>query len=435
MINKKTWFTLVELIVVITILAILATVGFLSFQWYSAHSRDSLRLSDVKNIQNWLHIYQSKKSQLPIPDYPVNITASWNLINYQWYVAENILSKLSIHWWVRDPLTNDYYTYSINEQKDKYQLLSFLEQDRYAYLHSFIFTNNFNKHPKSIWYSLGVIMKSDNLEPIDHDLDILETVNNNFIYINWSKRIQFTNENKKYLAFPKKSCKNIMESWNGDIDGIYKISYKDYDLNVYCDMTSVGWGWTLFYANNWNPDSEIKKSYTQMRNEVLGKDNFIYDLSDYDNENLAWVLDYSIFSQNWANEILVTNRDYFKSENKWLLTEFDSGSTLDWALSNEVLGTWYPELWHCIEIPNSWTISMTYYNGNNSLNNRFILNQWWQVIGISRESHNCNWYTQDVFQYAMFYTASSNWNEYRTRYSWWVWWDWRIDNQYRYFIR
>jgi prepilin-type N-terminal cleavage/methylation domain-containing protein len=43
-------FTLVELIVVVTILAILATIAFLSFQGYSSSARDSLRLSDLKNI-------------------------------------------------------------------------------------------------------------------------------------------------------------------------------------------------------------------------------------------------------------------------------------------------------------------------------------------------------------------------------------------------
>ena len=45
--KQKKAFTLVELIVVITILAILWTIAFISLQWYSRDSRDSVRISDM----------------------------------------------------------------------------------------------------------------------------------------------------------------------------------------------------------------------------------------------------------------------------------------------------------------------------------------------------------------------------------------------------
>jgi prepilin-type N-terminal cleavage/methylation domain-containing protein len=44
-------FTLVELIVVITIVAILATIAFVNFQGYTVASRDTMRISSIKNIQ------------------------------------------------------------------------------------------------------------------------------------------------------------------------------------------------------------------------------------------------------------------------------------------------------------------------------------------------------------------------------------------------
>lgn len=53
----KMAFTLVELVIVITILGILWVIAFLSLQWYSESSRDSVRLSDLSNIaefSDWL---------------------------------------------------------------------------------------------------------------------------------------------------------------------------------------------------------------------------------------------------------------------------------------------------------------------------------------------------------------------------------------------
>ena len=50
--QTKKAFTLVELIVVITILAILSTIGFLSLQWFTLTSRDSVRITDISNIKH-----------------------------------------------------------------------------------------------------------------------------------------------------------------------------------------------------------------------------------------------------------------------------------------------------------------------------------------------------------------------------------------------
>ncbi len=72
---STTGFTLVELIVVITILAILWTIWFISFSWYSSSARDSVRISDLTNIQKWLDLYQVKVWSYPTPDNAT--TFSW----------------------------------------------------------------------------------------------------------------------------------------------------------------------------------------------------------------------------------------------------------------------------------------------------------------------------------------------------------------------
>jgi prepilin-type N-terminal cleavage/methylation domain-containing protein len=48
--NRKSAFTLVELIIVITILAILATIGFMSYQSYTSDARDANRTTSLQEI-------------------------------------------------------------------------------------------------------------------------------------------------------------------------------------------------------------------------------------------------------------------------------------------------------------------------------------------------------------------------------------------------
>lgn len=66
--NKKYAFTLVELIIVITILAILATISFISFKNYSKSSRDTNRVSTLKNMEKWLDIFALKIWKYPNPE-------------------------------------------------------------------------------------------------------------------------------------------------------------------------------------------------------------------------------------------------------------------------------------------------------------------------------------------------------------------------------
>lgn len=47
-------FTWVELIIVITILSILWAMAFISFQGYTVNTRDSSRISNLKNIESGL---------------------------------------------------------------------------------------------------------------------------------------------------------------------------------------------------------------------------------------------------------------------------------------------------------------------------------------------------------------------------------------------
>jgi prepilin-type N-terminal cleavage/methylation domain-containing protein len=76
-------FTLVELIVVITILVILGTIGFVQLQGFAGSARDSARIENLTNLQKGLSLFQVVSGTYPMPESPVNITASGTIIGYQ----------------------------------------------------------------------------------------------------------------------------------------------------------------------------------------------------------------------------------------------------------------------------------------------------------------------------------------------------------------
>lgn len=59
--KNKSWFTLVELVIVVVILAILATIAFLTLWDYPMQARDVKRLADKNNIEKALEIYKAQK--------------------------------------------------------------------------------------------------------------------------------------------------------------------------------------------------------------------------------------------------------------------------------------------------------------------------------------------------------------------------------------
>ena len=124
-------FTLVELIIVITILAILATIWFMSFQSYTMSARDWKRMSDLWEVRKWLEIHRTKNSLLPNPDikYVTIETSWWNTLSLQWYVWTTVLKELKWNSDFKDPLNKENYTYIVNDNKTKYQLLTYLEED------------------------------------------------------------------------------------------------------------------------------------------------------------------------------------------------------------------------------------------------------------------------------------------------------------------
>lgn len=128
-------FTLVELIVVITILSILATIAFLSFQNYSKSARDSVRVTNLKDLQKSMQLSLIKNRNYGLPDSYIYIGWFW----YQWYVWTWVIRNINIWWNLVDPYDKSYFLYATDEAKRKIQLWAYLEEKNPTY---FSYINN-----------------------------------------------------------------------------------------------------------------------------------------------------------------------------------------------------------------------------------------------------------------------------------------------------
>lgn len=126
--NKSVFaFTLVELVVTIAVLAILSLIWFLSFWNYTKDARDSVKISDLKNIQKVFELNLVKWKSLPLPD---NITSEevvldeipWVLWE-EWVFWENSfketqdLSDLPLN-----PINEDKYRYLVTKDRENYYM-------------------------------------------------------------------------------------------------------------------------------------------------------------------------------------------------------------------------------------------------------------------------------------------------------------------------
>lgn len=126
--NGKKAVTIVELIVVITILAILGTVSFLGFQSYTVYSRDTVRLTDLKNIKSVLEYTYTESWKYVLPENWTGVTFSWGLVWTQWiFWKETRRATKRLNNAPVDPLTKNHYTYSVLNKWDQYELGAIME--------------------------------------------------------------------------------------------------------------------------------------------------------------------------------------------------------------------------------------------------------------------------------------------------------------------
>ena len=278
-INQFKAFTLVELIVVITILAILWTIAFISLQWYSRDARDSVRISDMKNIETAFELDLTKRWKVLIPEDKIDITASGTLIGYQWYAWEKVLNNIWVHGWWKDPVDDTYYTFMTNSNLTSYQILWYLESESEISFNTSLIEDSFaadytKRYPKLIWDQLWVLVSSGSLEPVQKwlvNIDIINTTEELVAYVNESDIISWTwVKLKNWLNHRVNinwSCSSILKNGKSKWNWLYIIDPEKNGLwfEVYCDMTT-DWGW-------WTKISEVEILYNPT--DTVSSPNFL----------------------------------------------------------------------------------------------------------------------------------------------------------------
>ena len=128
--KQKHAFTLVELIVVITILAILWTIAFISLQWYSRDSRDSVRISDMASIKTTLELFHLWAGKYPLTTDGTPVLYSWTEAWTQGSFWESTVSNIDKFDKIpTDPLMDRQYVYSVTEKRQEYEIAWIVEWD------------------------------------------------------------------------------------------------------------------------------------------------------------------------------------------------------------------------------------------------------------------------------------------------------------------
>ena len=176
--QRKQAFTLVELIVVITILAILGTIAFISLQWYSRDSRDSVRISDVSNMKTSLELFHLDAGKYPLPDDAEEVTFSWWVLWYQGTFWEQVRKNVSRNMAEvpTDPLMDKEYIYSVLNNRNELEVLALLEWDVAAMNDTQVYAWNLVVTPRVDGNYNGLYVKtSDYIVPVPSILTAEDT--------------------------------------------------------------------------------------------------------------------------------------------------------------------------------------------------------------------------------------------------------------------
>lgn len=393
--------------------AILPVIFFIS----SLKSTDSdiTRIAHLSLTKERIDDALRRGVNIPLPTNALELIY-WDIkMGYQWRAWKDLFLSLGIEF-LKDPETGEMYHYFIRPETKEYEIIALLNDSQYSNY------KIWDKPAYSLWSSKWnmLVMNSGK-----NKWELVSSV------LKSSQKVDlWTEEKRNQIGWKaEKNCQEILKRQPDASSGRYVIDMWQSLSTVYCDMKTSWGGWTLFYSNNGHPSSEMKLSYRSMRDDLKAWTKS--QISDYDNPNLAWLLDYNYFTNSGASEILIRNRT--GDPTKWVKFSFSTSGALNWALSDRVLGK--SNKW-CSDIPGweTWSIinqdgSIKYNDLSSIMNNKG--SSWW----VSHENFWCNDYIGNANPHLAFYSANDSQDSGRTRWTDGVGWAWGWENEYRYFIR
>ncbi len=404
--NKlKKAFTLVELIVVITILAILATIAYIYMNNYNTDARDTVRITDLKNIQKSLDVYFIKEWNYPEPSDKINITYSWATTWIQGSFWNNTIKKIWIISTVPlDPLTKNPYSYSITNQKIEHQLWAALEW----------------KNPKKADFESMIINK------VYASKDALNT------YIIWNynwKIVRFSTWWLDYIITTPTIIASDLS--NNNISEI--LQNKKLSFNTFSNLANT-YSWiTLdnntfdFSTENFENNIVFKWSFKKLYSSKKEKMKLYEKIAKrYNYSILEAKGEYKVFSDTYSDSLNPTKQyidhtcvivwDLIRDENNLSCLE-NKDDILQWeAFTWVLLPNWetnYVWQWPLWDVYNYWQWIQTANHDRSNLWLKWWLNKtlWvkWKLFTKNKNATNYFWWT-DI-----------NWDS-KENMLYWFWW-------------
>jgi hypothetical protein len=198
-----------------------------------------------------------------LPDDYVIITSSWVDLSYQWNLWITVQKLLKTTSEIKDTTDNKYYTYTLNVNKKNFELLWFTEWDKtlwYNWINK-VYADYTNRYVYTLGDKLWILLDIWTNLPIQEKKSLIFTwvdivnvtdeykaiIDNNTSFIwTWIELKSLTSGIQTNSLTYVNSCNDIFLHWFSKWDWLYWINPTwTWSFQVYCDMITDWWGWTL----------------------------------------------------------------------------------------------------------------------------------------------------------------------------------------------
>jgi len=254
---NKVAFTLMELIIVITLLIIISSIWFMSFDWYTKDSRNTLRKVDLKTIKTWIEYYYQKNLVYPTPDSYVSIIYNGDEVWKQGVFPNDIDGFNDSNNLFIDPSTLKWYWYSLLSNWREFEVSAALEPVKFisnkntTYAEStafllwkalIIWTYNWKVLKVKSW-SIDHIIALPSITSSVNNMDLFSIITNKKVAYNWYNNMPFNYEWTDFIVewwFDFIPNDIVIFTWSIDV-----LKWDELQRNILFKNFQLAYEWTI----------------------------------------------------------------------------------------------------------------------------------------------------------------------------------------------